>query len=50
MVYSRVEFLLGGRDILEPKVTCQRTFVRISHDVFDHEDDDKVSIGYVYYD
>ena len=25
MVYSRVEFLLGG--ILEPKVTCQRTFV-----------------------
>ena len=26
MVYSRVQFLLG--DILEPKVTCQRTFVR----------------------
>ena len=26
MVHSRVEFLLG--DILEPKVTCQRIFVR----------------------
>ena len=26
MVYSRVELLLG--DILEPKVTCQRIFVR----------------------
>ena len=25
MVYSNEEFLLGG--ILEPKVTCQRTFV-----------------------
>ena len=31
MVYSRVEFLLGG--ILEPKVTCQRTFVRF-HTMF----------------
>ena len=31
MVYSRVQFLLG--DILEPEVTCQRTFVRF-HTMF----------------
>ena len=32
-VYSRVEFLRGDRDILEPKVTCQRAFVRF-HTMF----------------
>ena len=33
MVYSRVEFLLGDGDILEPKVTWKRIFGRF-HTMF----------------